>query len=935
MRESLKSLITKFIKNNKLTQTFNLFEMRDTDFVELEDTYLLPLNKRIRKIKTVTNSKGEVKNIEILQVGLDTEYQEQEFVKKNDIISYQLYFEAFNVGLILYNDKKTYERLCLGELIRLVNDVFNVGNPYREIEFISHFSAAEFNSFKNYRQFIRDNDMKDSIKLIQKSFVTTSPLHYKYNSNSNHPKSIDVTISDTWLMSGKESLKNITSGPEFPINKIELTQHQIKNMKQLLETDKQLFDRYSIIDSYLTLKYNNQFYETLKTEFGVDERVLTASSISAKVFQKRFGKECDELIGKEKYTYKKVDTRSGTAKIQYLTAEKFKSGIEHLRESYYGGRNETFCAGVSKDQIWEDYDLKSAYPTALLTMRDMNWDNKIGISNHKEDWEALEFNDLGIVTLKFKFKDNVEMPAFPIRDCTTGGLVFVREGETTIPIPELYMAYVNDMLDMKHTQIITGYKFEKKAQAKIAGLVAEFIITRNLKPKGTTSNTLCKLINNAFYGKLTQGVVDKNILDFFGSDVDNSGDFEFSDLDYNKQRQSPIYNPGMASFITGVIRAMVSEQMNYIESKKWAKVISVTTDGYMVNTKLTAEQIEELNQLPFTKQVEANRRAMIEEQGVLELKHYSSDKGQNIAVKTRCYWMNDEVAKETHNTSKILISRGGAQSQGSKEVDMEYMTTLLATANSETKIHISTMTDTLGLLAGEDLVKRGNARSFNMDYDFKRQPDLQTALDEDLVYLDENNEKQVTRRLTFKSNAWDTFKQYLNVKKNYQTYEGKGIINKIRTKEELSKFINYNEQRDLGIKVFKNNETNITKYVAKVFMLHNMIKNNITLKELDIKLMSEQLNMGNKQLHNITRAVCFKTKVINEDYIKKMEYTTYLKNKEDVDYLLENLNNEMREEFLNYLVKPKKVVEVVNITEGLNPEDYMPPNDEDVVEVAV
>lgn len=900
MKMSIKEKISKFLNSKKLDQTFSLFKKNNEEFEEIKDCNFPECKNRILHTRVVKSQKGNNKVIKILQVGLDTEYQLKHNTLKNDIISYQLYFKAYNIGVIFYNNPKTYKRLSLENFFQLLNEVFNHANYYEEIEIISHFSVAELNSFSDYKEFIKDKNFDHNLHMIQKSFTTLTPMLYKYTTKSNHSKTIKISLADTWLMSGKESLKNITDDDKFTVKKIHLEKSQIENMKHLLKTDKVLFDKYSIIDAYLTLEYHNQFYIALEKEFGITDRIITASSISAKVFQKRFKDNIDELLGNYNVTIKK---KLPNGKIQNLTVKKFKSGIAHMKESYYGGRNETFCAGVSKNTEWGDYDLKSAYPTALLILQDIDWDTKIGISNN--DWNKLSFNDMGIVTLKFKFKDSVMMPCFPIKDETTGGLIFVQEGETTIPIQELYMAYINNYLDMKNTQIITGYKFLRKNERLISELVTEMIQKRNNFTKKTLENKFYKLVNNALYGKFTQGVEDKNLLDFFNSTPDN-GEFNYSDLEYNKQKQSPIYNPGIASFITSTVRAMVTEQMNHIEINQWAKVISVTTDGYMLNTKLSDAQIDLLNELPFTSQVEKIRSLIIKEKGVLELKHFSSKETQNISVKTRCYWMNDEKAKAENEMSNILISRGGAQSQGSKSRDLDYMTTLLAKACNNTKIEISTMTNSIDMLSGSDLIKKQETRSFNMDYDFKRLPNLVSATNEEITYKENENEIKKTSRITFNTKPYQNIKQYEQIKQNYITYLSTTnikAINKVRTVNEMDQFLEYNQLRKLNVKVFKNQD-NFLKYISKSFLVYYMVKNNLKPNNLNINKIASMLNLTNKQIHNMLRAKIFTQYVLDLNCVARMDAITYHKYEEEINYILSNMEELVKFQFINFIKTP-------------------------------
>lgn len=905
--QTVRQKLQKFLDIKKLDQTFSLFEKVEDEFVEVNDLSFKSGKDRDDSIKEILNDKGEVtKTIKTLQVGFDTEFQANKELS-NDIISYQIYLKAYNIGVIFYTNQKTYKRFQMGHFLQMLNDVFNHNKAYDEIDIIAHFTAAEINSFSDYKEFVKNNNLGGSIKMIQKSFVTTKSFEYKYTSITSHVKKARFLISDTWLMSGKESLNNITKGDEFKIKKINIGTH-IKDMKNLLKTDKTLFDKYSIIDAYLTLEYYQNFYKTLKKTFGVTSRIITASSISEKVIKLELGDKFNDIFGKTLITKKELQPNGKLFTKSYL---KLKKGISILSETYYGGRNETFCSGVSNGQEWGDYDLKSAYPTAMLVMQDMDWEHRIGITNG--DWHNIDFNDVGMITLKFKFKDDVPIPAFPIKDEETGGLVFVREGETTLPIPEVYMAWKNHYLDFsgdengnQKTEIITGYKFAKKDTLEFSKLITAKILNREKYKKGTQENTFYKLINNSSYGKITQGVDKKNNLNFFKSAPENDGDFNYSDLEYNQQRESSMYNPGMAAFITGTIRAMVTEQMNCIEMNRWGKVLSVTTDGYMLNTKLTEDQITALNLLPYTRKVAEMRECMIGEKGVLELKHWTSPNAQNIAVKTRCYWMNDNEANDTKDYSHTLVSRGGAQSQGGgKGSDADYMTNLLAKADNDTTIEIHSLNGAIDFLKGKDLVSKNQTKTFNLDYDFKRLPKISTAVDEEITYTD-NGEIKKSLRIKFETVPHKTYKEYEQIKHNYKTYltvSNSKTINKVRTVKELNEFLEYSNLRELGIKVFKNQD-NILRYMIKSFLLYTMMSQGKTPKDINVVEIASQLNINTKQIHNLLRSEMFKNYVLDMDSIPRLDRFTFKKYENEINNLLDGLDITLKAEFLSFIQRP-------------------------------
>jgi hypothetical protein len=319
----------------------------------------------------------------------------------------------------------------------------------------------------------------------------------------------------------------------------------------------------------------------------------------------------------------------------------FKQEHKYWEIGYMGGRNETYVFGMFKEGLY-DYDIKNAYPLAMLSIQDVDWNNEIEITN--EDINKLSFNDLGFLQIKFEFKDNVKYPLFAVK--TDRGLIFPKKGETVITIPEFLTALNNNMLNNYY--IKQGIKFKRKDDLTIPEFIKDVIEERSKYEKGTLENTIWKLIANSFYGKTAQGLTGKKSLDLEAT-------IKTGEKVYKLVGKSKITNHFIAGYITGVIRAIAGEYLHYF-NKNDILVTNVTTDGFMINTQLTKKELEGVGFI--TKKFSKIRKIYLNDSEILELKHYSDNKAKNIIIKTRGYWLEPVNQKD-----EILTARAGIQTR--------------------------------------------------------------------------------------------------------------------------------------------------------------------------------------------------------------------------------------------------------------------------------
>jgi hypothetical protein len=247
----------------------------------------------------------------------------------------------------------------------------------------------------------------------------------------------------------------------------------------------------------------------------------------------------------------------------------FATGDTGLHLSYYignykGGRNESFMYGTDEDTNWYDYDLTSAYTTAMadLTLPDYSQGSLIPEKDFKEIPLPELLFGYYIINGSFKFPKDLKYPSIPcyIDETTT---IYPLTGSCLLTGPE-YLLAVNQgcSVDIKSVFYIppslgeldenknvnvhpsietvpclttptTKEKRKKKPQKytprttcddgddddtyplqkPFYEIIKEIQRLRGEHPKGSIQNLLYKEVGNSIYGNVVRGMSNKKSFD--------------------------------------------------------------------------------------------------------------------------------------------------------------------------------------------------------------------------------------------------------------------------------------------------------------------------------------------------------------------------------------------------------------------------------------
>lgn len=219
----------------------------------------------------------------------------------------------------------------------------------------SHYNAADLSILSDFCEF------KNELNIVNKSFVTLAkPIVFA---------DVNVYIRDTFLLAPQkvrslEALGKLYES-ELGFKKKEIPKKYLSMMSTFLKTDKASFEEYALRDAEIVLKHATEmegFNFSLK-QLGVP---ITLSSLGKKFVLCKWEEEF-----KKYFPYQiSGECLMGNSDEVQTPKGLFATGDVGLHMSYFignykGGRNESFMYGVDNNTEWFDYDLTSAYTTAM------------------------------------------------------------------------------------------------------------------------------------------------------------------------------------------------------------------------------------------------------------------------------------------------------------------------------------------------------------------------------------------------------------------------------------------------------------------------------------------------------------------------------------------------------------------------------------------
>jgi len=735
-----------------------------------------------------------------LVVGFDTEYQKRlaNGVVENEVLSYQYsclvikrgQSDAVNEwsGLVLPNSSDVKDRLSIVEFISCavsegIKKYKDIAIP-RQIYLVAHFTRADVPSFREYKS--------DS---LSRGLLGLDNIRGTFN---NVSKDISVSLKDTETGSliklkvkirdtihlapaGAKSLQDL--GEILGFEKIVLgdsvkESKSIKaNMKSLLESDWDLFKAYAIRDAEICSLYAKDMILQSESMLGKFSLPVTLSSIGVDLLQKYWketGVDPLNIVGLEKVSYTRWDKKLGHDRkyTKTVAIKKLFWSLDFLTECYHGGRNEQFVFGPADVGVWYDYDLQSAYPSAMSLIGIPDWES---IRPIKDLQELISYKpvDLAFANVNFKFPESVKYPCLPVR--TDAVVLFPRTGNCSTHISEILLAismgceiefiegrFINSDRDGKNDRGFRNRVFE--------GFLVHCLEERNKYEKKSMKNLFWKEVANSTYGKTAQGLRERRIYDLRQDDMRS--------LDPSK-----ITNPVYAAFITAFCRGTLSEIMNNLPKRR--TVFSVTTDGFL--TDATEKDIVDSTRGVLCRYYKSARHKLTTDETIYEVKHVvNRPLGWRTRGQATLIPAESDQFPDLKPDQLIVLAKGGVSTPDlyTKEEQNDSMVKRFfeRTPNCSYSVNIG-----LGIKDmysdGADFIDNTMIKKLSMEFDWKRKP---SSLRTVSVEFDGSSYSHIA----FDTLSWDSVDHFNKIRLLWKEYTNKSP-KVLKTEEDYRDFSSY------------------------------------------------------------------------------------------------------------------------------------------------
>jgi hypothetical protein len=729
-----------------------------------------------------------------LIVGFDTEFKTpptalsrseiKEGLAKSIILSYQFHAKHPDgrewQGICCPDGD---ERLTLQQFMVFVMGVgarqFGIDNLPTNIYLVGHFTRADIPAFADFA------DLTKYISAVRSTFVSLDTNVKQMLPGTDCEIPIKIFIRDTMLLTPQTSKSLKALGELVDVNKVELSpdravyKEMIRNMDSVRSENWDLFKSYALTDAEVCVRYIEQVIAQYKEITGKDKVPVTLTSIGLDqllIEWKGMGLDKNTVLGKER-----VIERVFRKKLGYYINQKVdvdidevSRGLYRATESYHGGRNEQFWFGPGFEDAWTDFDLSSAYPTAMALIGLPDWRSLYNSTELKEFTPTT----LGYALIDFEFPTQTRYPCIPVR--TDGGLIFPLTGKrVSCCAPEIAVAMKLGAKITIHDGVIVPHDTSQR----VFGTFIKNCLDRRISAgKKTLRGLFWKEISNSTYGKTAQGLRRKRV-------------YDLRERGMKTLDESPITNPFFAAFITSFTRALLGEIINAIPDQKM--VFSCTTDGFLSN--ISDAEMHDACRGDLAQIFSKERHHLTGSMVVLEKKH---------AIRCPLGWRtrgqatlmpgtpsNDPDEKNFH----IVLAKGGiftapefeeVSDQNDEILRLFFIRTPDSVIRVEAKTGIREMVE-----HDADLVVKYFDKRLNMEFDWKRRPTLATW-------------SERYQHISFHTTPWYSVDQYSQMRSFWEEYT-KGHPACLKTLDDFDRFTQYVETRSLI-------QSDAAKYMRKV-----------------------------------------------------------------------------------------------------------------------
>lgn len=299
-----------------------------------------------------------------------------------------------------------------------------------------------------------------------------------------------------------------------------------------------------------------------------------------------------------------------------------------FKQAFHGGWNSCLRIGYFPTPTY-DHDIQSAYPTAMTSVVDVDFEQGCIEEVLKDREITLADFSLGVVTplvafVSWEFPEGVE-PCLPVRvgqsiiyPRTSDGVgASLGEGMADARFagvdgawccgPEIALAIALGA----RVRVQIGYRLRvlqhegapsRSMRAAVRQMVEDRATAKRIWGKGSLVEQMIKVATNSGYGKLAQDVAERSGWNAWAEQMEAIGG-------------SSVTSPYHAAMITSLVRSLLLGMANQVD------LISVTTDGFITDQP----DVESFDCFGQADVFRAARQALVDDPQVWEVKHQQDD----------------------------------------------------------------------------------------------------------------------------------------------------------------------------------------------------------------------------------------------------------------------------------------------------------------------
>ena len=628
------------------------------------------------------------------------------------------------------------------------------------VTLICHTGKADISVFRRSKY---DIDILRRLSEIQGGWMTTENVYMKaeIGNDWNYYWLVNLTVRDTLGLTPADNKSLKSLGHVIGREKIELPAGAIERMASYALHHPIEYYEYAMNDADIVVCFCSELFQC---NHAVPTTLASAAASSmCGSIKNYFGIKSKAEYDRKYRGLEMLDEGiipSTDECMKFLKATRYvpirdnpdaKLVSEFFEEAYTGGFNTSFFIGWITEQT-TDFDLQNAYPTAMANIIDIDWSKNVRDFPRNYD---LTLQDLisplipAVAVGDFDFPDDCYCPNIPVP--VKGGLkIYPRHGKHVYMTgPDMYLAL---MLGAR-VHIFRGFTcqmLEKdgKPSRCLAYAVTKLVQDRmrakiEYKDKPLVEKSLKTMVNSC-YGKTAQNVSPKTR-------------YNARKMGREDAEPSTVTSPYHASYTTALVRCMLIACINQLHEMGY-HVYSVTTDGFI--TDAPTNTVRNLDAYGFAQIFQNGRytlnqtRIACEANQVWEPKHFNdtflkiTTRG-NVAIND-----NGVLAHNSYTTGEIKDSRA----------DRDAFIIAVLTREGRLKCPTKVWTEFSEIVERKhDFHVTESIRQLSMNFDYKRCPIVETALDRAVHYDSANGLFHVDTIIAeFDTRPYNDAEEFLN-----------------------------------------------------------------------------------------------------------------------------------------------------------------------------